>query len=248
MTDGAVVDVSGDEPARIITVDRPDVLAVETGMPDPLGRLREGDAYVERWIHHVGFSFRGPRWGDTGHRASGAARGTGTPPRVLGDAAVKTLPGRNANLRMKSWASRASTATQEATQPGWRRSPVAMVHRVDPSCRWSGRGSSPRRGSAMPGMGPGRRRCRRFLGPAAGCWEWRCTRAPPRRSVVLAMWFRCRWRQGPGTHRAWLPTRRTRRPKLDLPVLNLHCRQRTAVGITLNCHVSWCGRVARRGW
>jgi len=121
MTDGAVVDVYGDEPARIITVDRPDVLAVETDVPDPLGRLREGDVNVEPWLHHVGVSFRGPGWEDTGHRASGAARGTGTPPRVLGDAAVKTLPGHNANLRMKSRASRASTATQEATQPGWRR-------------------------------------------------------------------------------------------------------------------------------
>lgn len=117
MTDGAVVDVPGDESARIITVDRPDVLTVETDVPDPRGRLREGDAYVEPWLHHVGLNFRGPGWEDTGHRASGAARGTGTPPRVLGDAASKTLPGHNADHRMKSWASQSSTATQEATQP-----------------------------------------------------------------------------------------------------------------------------------
>ena len=117
MTDGAVVDVPGDESARIITVDRPDVLTVETDVPDPRGRLREGDAYVEPWLHHVGLNFRGPGWEDTGHRASGAARGTGTPPGVLGDAASKTLPSHNADHRMKSWASRSSTATQEATQP-----------------------------------------------------------------------------------------------------------------------------------
>ena len=122
MTDGPVVDVPGDEPARILTDDRPDVLAVESDVTDPLGRLREGDAYVEPWLHHVGLSFRGPGWEDTGHRASGAARGTGTSPRVLGDAAPKTLLGHNVDHRMKSRASRSSTATQEATQPRWRRS------------------------------------------------------------------------------------------------------------------------------
>jgi transposase len=43
MTDGAAVDVPGDEPARIITVDRPDVPAVETDVEDPLGRLHRDD-------------------------------------------------------------------------------------------------------------------------------------------------------------------------------------------------------------
>ena len=73
-------------------------------------------------------------------------------------------------------------------------------------------------GAVTPGPGPGRRRSRRFLGPAAGCWAWRCTGARPRRSVPLASWCRGKWRRGPVTHRAWPPTRRTGRLKPDLPV------------------------------
>ena len=53
MTDGVVVEVPGGEAARVIAVDRPDALAIEADVPDPLGGLREGDAYVERWLHHV---------------------------------------------------------------------------------------------------------------------------------------------------------------------------------------------------
>lgn len=46
-----VVDVPGGEAARAIAVDRPDVLAIDADVSDPLGRLREGDAYVELWLH-----------------------------------------------------------------------------------------------------------------------------------------------------------------------------------------------------
>ena len=211
MTDGAVVDVSGDEPARIITVDRPDVLAVETDVPDPLGRLREGDVYVEPWLHHVGLNFRGPGWEDTGHRASGAARGTGTPPRVLGDAAVKTLPGHNAGHRMKSWACRSSAGNSRNSPVPLATLPVAMVHWVDPTSVVTSASLALVRGAVTPGRSPGRRRCRRFPGLAAGCRAWRCTGARrPRRPVPLASWCRRRWRLGPVMYRAWPPTRRTR--------------------------------------
>ena len=73
--------------------------------------------------------------------------------------------------------------------------------------------------AAKPGLGPGRRRCRRFPDPGECCWVWLCTRARLRRSAILESWCRGRWRLGSATHRAWLPTRRTGRLKPDLPVV-----------------------------
>ena len=83
----------------------------------------------------------------------------------------------------------------------------------------SGRGPYLGAGPVTPELGPGRRRCRRFPGPGARCWAWHCTRARPRRSVVRASWCRGRWRPGQVRHRAWLPTRRTRRLKPGRPVV-----------------------------
>lgn len=73
--------------------------------------------------------------------------------------------------------------------------------------------------AAKPGLGPGRRRCRRFPGPGECCWVWLSTRARLRRSAILESWCRGRWRLGSATHRAWLSTRRTGRLKPDLPVV-----------------------------
>jgi hypothetical protein len=55
MTDGVVVGVLGGEATRAMAVDRPDVLAIEADVPDPLGWLREGDSCVEVWLHHGEF-------------------------------------------------------------------------------------------------------------------------------------------------------------------------------------------------
>ena len=52
MGDVVVVDVLGGEAARAIAVDGLDALAIEADMPEELGRLREGDAFVQRWLHH----------------------------------------------------------------------------------------------------------------------------------------------------------------------------------------------------
>jgi len=110
--------------------------------------------------------------------------------------------------------------------------------------------------SVTPGLFPGRRRCRRFPGPVARCWAWRCRRARPRRLVVLATWCRGRWRQGPLTHRAWLPTRRTGQLKPDLPVAESPLSSQYRCRHPLNCGVPLasrgaglvCYRPRPRGW
>ena len=104
-----------------------------------------------------------------------------------------------------------------AFAPQWGQ-PVTGGHRVDPGCQWSRRRPLPRRDRFRRAWAQARRRCRRFPGPVAGCWAWRCTRVRPRRLVVPESWCRGRWRQEPVRHRAWPPTRRTRRLKPDLPV------------------------------
>jgi len=51
MTDGAVVDVPGSEAVYGVTIDGPDVLALEVDMPNPRGMRYQRDVGSVGWLH-----------------------------------------------------------------------------------------------------------------------------------------------------------------------------------------------------